>query len=50
VATAVHASVVLLAATLRPWLAAGARQARVRKALAVLLLLIAAWLAWSTGR
>ena len=50
VATAVHASVVLLAATLRPWLAARGRQVRVRRGLSVLLLLIAAWLAWSTGR
>ena len=50
VATAVHAGVVLLAAAVRPHLAAGNRQLLVRRALSVLLLLIALWLAWGTRR
>lgn len=50
VATAVHAGVVLLAATLRPFLADGGRQRLVRKGLSVVLLLLAAWLAWGTRR
>lgn len=50
VATAVHGTVVLLAATLQPHLAGGRRGVIVRKTLAVVLLLIAAWLAWGTRR
>jgi threonine/homoserine/homoserine lactone efflux protein len=50
VATAVHAGVVVLAARAEPWLAAGGRQAWLRRGLAVVLLAIAVWLAWDTQR
>jgi threonine/homoserine/homoserine lactone efflux protein len=50
VATAVHASVVLLAARLQPLLVAGGRERTVRRALALLLAAIAVWLAWGTAR
>lgn len=50
IATAVHAAVVVLAASLRPYLAEGERQRAVRKGLSALLLLLAAWLAWGTRR
>lgn len=48
VATAVHASVVLLAATARPWLAEGHRAAATRRVLSCVLVALAAWLAWTT--
>lgn len=50
IATAVHASIVVLAAQLRPWLVEGPRQQTVRRILAVLLALVAIWLAWATRR
>jgi threonine/homoserine/homoserine lactone efflux protein len=50
IATAVHGSIVVLAAQLRPWLMAGPRQQTVRRILAVLLALVAIWLAWTTRR
>jgi threonine/homoserine/homoserine lactone efflux protein len=50
VATAVHASVVLLAARLRPWLVEGRRRVLVQRALAVALAAAALWLAATTGR
>src|SRR6478735_4815965 len=48
VATAVHGVIVVLAAQLRPWLVEGPRQQTVRRILAVLLALVAVWLAWAT--
>ena len=50
IATAVHGSIVILAAQLRPWLVEGPRQQTVRRILAVLLALVAIWLAWATRR
>ena len=50
VATAVHVVVVLLAGRLRPWLVAGARRDRMRRALSLMLAGVALWLALSTGR
>jgi threonine/homoserine/homoserine lactone efflux protein len=50
IATAVHGSIVILAAQLRPWLMDGPRQQTVRRILAVLLALVAIWLAWATRR
>jgi threonine/homoserine/homoserine lactone efflux protein len=47
-ATAVHASIVMLAAELRPWLVEGPRQNAVRRVLAVALLFVAGWLFWVT--
>ena len=48
IATAVHGSIVVLAAQLRPWFVEGSRQQTVRRILAVLLALVAIWLAWAT--
>jgi threonine/homoserine/homoserine lactone efflux protein len=50
IATAIHASIVLLASRLRPMLVSGHHQEPVRRILAVALVLVAAWLAWSTRR
>ena len=50
IATAVHGSIVILAAQLRPWLIEGLWQQTVRRILAVLLALVAIWLAWATRR
>jgi len=50
VATAVHGSIVALAAQLRPWLVQGPRQQTVRRVLSVTLALVAIWLAWTTRR
>ena len=50
IATAIHASIVLLASQLRPLLIDGAHQRPVRRTLSVALVLVAAWLAWSTRR
>jgi threonine/homoserine/homoserine lactone efflux protein len=50
IATAIHASIVLLASRLRPMLVSGHRQKPVRLVLAIALVLVAAWLAWSTRR
>jgi threonine/homoserine/homoserine lactone efflux protein len=50
IATVVHGSIVILAAQLRPWLIEGPWQQTVRRILAVLLALVAIWLAWATRR
>ncbi len=50
IATTVHGSIVVLAAQLRPWLVEGPRQQTVRRILAVLLAVVAIWLAWATQR
>jgi threonine/homoserine/homoserine lactone efflux protein len=50
IATAIHASIVLLASRLRPLLVSGQHQKPIRRVLAVALMLVAAWLAWSTRR
>jgi len=50
IATAVHGTIVVLAAQLRPWLVQGPRQQTRRRALSVVLALVAIWLAWTTRR
>ena len=50
IATTIHASIVLLASQLRPLLISGERQKSVRRILSFALVLVAAWLAWSTRR
>src|SRR5439155_15963889 len=50
IATAVHGTIVILAAQLRPWLVEGPRQQTVRRILSVALALVAIWLAWTTRR
>jgi threonine/homoserine/homoserine lactone efflux protein len=50
IATTIHASIVLLAGQLRPLLMSGSRHKSVRRMLAVALVLVAAWLAWTTRR
>ena len=50
IATFIHASIVVLASRLRTWLVTGARQATIRRVLSFALLLVAAWLAWTTRR
>jgi len=50
IATVIHASIVLLASRLRPLLIAGTHENTVRRILAIALVLVAAWLAWSTRR
>jgi threonine/homoserine/homoserine lactone efflux protein len=50
IATTIHASIVLLASQLRPLLVAGAEQRMVRRVMGFALVLVAAWLAWSTRR
>jgi len=50
IATAVHGTIVVLAAQLRPWLVEGPRQQTVRRTLSVVLALVAIWLAWTTRR
>ena len=50
IATAVHTTIVVLAAELRPWLVEGPRQNVVRRALAVALVFVAGWLFWATKR
>jgi threonine/homoserine/homoserine lactone efflux protein len=49
-ATVIHASIVMLASQLRPWLMTGSRQNTIRRALSLALVLVAAWLAWTTRR
>lgn len=48
IATAVHGVVVLAASRAAPWLGAGRRQRRVRRGMALVLVLVAAWLAWGS--
>lgn len=50
VATAVHGTIVVLAAQLRPWLVEGPRQKTLRRILSLVLALLAIWLAWTTRR
>jgi threonine/homoserine/homoserine lactone efflux protein len=50
IATSIHASIVLLAGQLRSLVMAGSRQTSIRRILSVALVLVAAWLAWSTRR
>lgn len=50
IATAIHATIVTLAAQLRPWLVEGPRQLIVRRILSAVLAAVAIWLAWSTRR
>lgn len=50
IATAVHGTIVALAAQLRPLLVQGPRQQSVRRVLSVVLAFVAIWLAWTTRR
>ena len=50
IATVIHASIVLLASQLRPLLIARAHEKTIRRILAFALVLVAAWLVWSTRR
>jgi threonine/homoserine/homoserine lactone efflux protein len=50
VATAMHGLIVLLAAQAQPYLVAGARERTLRQAMAVALVVIAAWIVWQTRR
>ena len=50
IATAIHASIVLLASQLRSFMRRGGRRDATRKVLAVALGFVAVWVAWSTGR
>lgn len=50
IATAIHATIVMLAGELRPWLAEGPRQRLVRRILSVALAFVAVWLIWTTRR
>ena len=50
VATAVHATIVLLASQLRPWIVEGPYQRLVRRMLSVSLALVAIWRSWTTKR
>jgi threonine/homoserine/homoserine lactone efflux protein len=50
IATFIHASIVMVANKLRPWLMTGSRQNTIRRILSVALVLVAAWLAWTTRR
>jgi threonine/homoserine/homoserine lactone efflux protein len=48
IASTIHTGIVLLASQLRPLLITGSRQRSVRRILSLALVLVAAWLAWST--
>lgn len=50
IATIVHATIVLMAVQLKPWLIDGKRRDITRRTLSVVLALVAMWLAWTTGR
>jgi threonine/homoserine/homoserine lactone efflux protein len=50
IATAIHTSIVLLASQLSALLIAGSHRKPVRRILAVTLMLVAVWLAWTTRR
>jgi threonine/homoserine/homoserine lactone efflux protein len=50
IATTIHASIVLLASQLRPLLIGGTHQRSVRRMMSLALVMVAAWLAWSTRR
>jgi threonine/homoserine/homoserine lactone efflux protein len=50
IATTIHVSIVLLASQLRTLLISGYLEKPVRRILAIALLFVAAWLAWSTRR
>lgn len=48
IATGVHLGIIMCAAALRPWLMGGRRIGLMRRALSLLLVVAALWLAWST--
>jgi len=50
IATTIHASIVLLAMQLRPLLTAGRHQRVGSAVMSLALVMVAAWLAWSTRR
>lgn len=50
IATIIHTAIVMLAGQLRPWLIQGSRRNTTRRILSLALVLVAAWLAWTTRR
>jgi threonine/homoserine/homoserine lactone efflux protein len=48
IASTIHASIVLLADQIRPWLMTAARRSPIRRLMSFALLLVAAWLAWTS--
>jgi threonine/homoserine/homoserine lactone efflux protein len=50
IATSVHASIVILAGKLSPWLTAGPHKNSLRRTLSFGLVIVAVWLAWTTRR
>jgi threonine/homoserine/homoserine lactone efflux protein len=50
IATMVHATIVVMAVQVKPWLIDGKRRDITRRALSVALALVAVWLAWTTRR
>jgi threonine/homoserine/homoserine lactone efflux protein len=50
IATIIHASIVMLASQLKPWMMTGSQQNTIRRILSLALVLVAAWLAWTTRR
>jgi threonine/homoserine/homoserine lactone efflux protein len=50
IATMVHATIVVMAVQLKPWLIDGQRRDITRRTLSVALALVAVWLAWTTRR
>ena len=50
IATTIHATIVMMAAQLKPWFVDGRRRDITRRVLSVALALVAVWLAWTTRR
>ena len=50
IATMMHATIVMMAAQLKPWLVDGRQRDITRRTLSVALALVAVWLAWTTRR
>jgi threonine/homoserine/homoserine lactone efflux protein len=50
IASTIHASIVLLAGQLRLWLITGSHKKAIRRILSFALLMVAAWLVWTTRR
>jgi threonine/homoserine/homoserine lactone efflux protein len=50
IATMIHATIVMTAAQLKPWLVDGRRRDVTRQTLSLALALVAVWLAWTTRR
>ena len=50
IATTIHATIVMMAAQLKPWFVDGRRRDITRRVLSVALALVAVWLGWTTKR